>query len=105
MPGVVRIDDNCSGHGCWPPRPSITGSPDVFVNNKQVERYNDVLEEHCCRRIIEIDGEIHIRTYCHDGLHLGIRDVFVNELPIQVGQDPISCGSVCDECSDNVFAE
>ena len=32
MPGVARKGDICTGHGCWPSRSSIEGSPDVFVN-------------------------------------------------------------------------
>lgn len=91
MPGVVRIDDVCSGHDCWPPRPSADGSPDVFVNNQQVERSGDALVEHCC-------------FGCHGGTHIGERNVLVNNSAIQVQGDPIDCGSVCDQCSSDVFA-
>jgi uncharacterized Zn-binding protein involved in type VI secretion len=32
MPAVSRLGDNCTGHGCWPPRPSTGASPNVRVN-------------------------------------------------------------------------
>ena len=48
MPGVHRRTDNCTGHGCYPPRPSATWSPDVICNNLNVERYTDTMQSHCC---------------------------------------------------------
>ena len=92
--GIVRINDNCSGHECWPPRPSISGSPNVFVNNQRVERYNDELEIHCCTED---------KDDCHNGLHIGVRNVKANNRSVQIRFDPIDCGSVCDECSGNVM--
>ena len=47
MPGVVRKGDKCSGHSCFPSRSAIKWSPDVYVNNKNVERKTDLLEVHC----------------------------------------------------------
>ncbi len=47
MPGIVRRTDVCSGHGCYPPRPSTSWSPDTWVNGLQVERVTDGLESHC----------------------------------------------------------
>lgn len=47
MPGVVRQGDNCSGHSCFPPRPGATYSPNVYVNNRKVERKGDTLQQHC----------------------------------------------------------
>ena len=38
---------NCSGHGCWPPRPSATSSEDTYVNGILVERYDDQMQSHC----------------------------------------------------------
>ena len=32
MPSVARLGDSCTGHGCWPPRSNVEGSPNVFVN-------------------------------------------------------------------------
>ena len=88
--GVVRKGDLCSGHDCWPPRDATSWSPDVYANNLNVERYSDTLAEHCC-----IDD-------CHTGIYMGTRSVYANGLAIQVKDDPIDCGSICDECSSDV---
>lgn len=89
---VVRRTDVCSGHGCYPPRPSATWSPDVFVNNLNIERYSDSMEVHCCL------------SDCHDGSHKGIHNAYANSLDIQVVGDPIDCGSVCAVGSPDTFA-
>ena len=34
MPGVARLGDSCTGHGCWPSRSNVEGSPDVYVNGR-----------------------------------------------------------------------
>ena len=41
MPAVTRKGDSCTGHGCFPARPSTSGSPDVFVNGIAVHRQGD----------------------------------------------------------------
>ena len=41
MPGIVRLGDVCTGHGCWPPRPNVEASPNVFVNSIAVHRLYD----------------------------------------------------------------
>lgn len=92
MPGVVRKPDNCSGHGCWPPRPSATASSDVLTNGLQTERKGDSMKSHCCP------------PPCHGGSHTGSRKVLVNGRAMQAKGDPIDCGSVCQQCSSNVFA-
>lgn len=93
MPGVVTKDMNCSGHGCYPPRPAAEWSPNVFVNGKNVVRNGDNLEIHCCP------------PPCHGGVYLGDHSVFANGISMQVIGDPISCGSTCAEGSGNVFVE
>ena len=103
MPGIVRLPDKCSGHGSgdhyWPPRASITGSMDVLEQNLPVERYSDTMDSHCCiNHPQEVD--------CHSGEHRGVRSPLLctaNGLAIQIKGDPISCGSVCDECSEMSF--
>ena len=93
MPGVTRKTDNCTGHGCYPPRPSTSWSPDVFVNNLEVERKDDTMESHCCP------------PSCHGGVHVGVHSVFVNGKDIQTIGDPIDCGSSVAEGSSNVFVD
>lgn len=76
MPGHVRLTDVCSGH-CYPPRPNVTSSPNVFVNSIQATRYVDVRAVHCC-------------GLCHSGLDVGVHDVYVNSRYSQTCGDPIS---------------
>lgn len=90
--GVVRLGDLCSGHGCWPPRPNDTASPNVFTNSKAQHRQTDHWVVHCC-----LD--------CHDGNSVrGSSSVYVNGLQIFREGDPVDCGSVGMEHSPNVFA-
>ena len=44
----ARIYDLCTGHGCWPPRVNNQGSPNTFVNNRNVHRQTDHWVTHCC---------------------------------------------------------
>lgn len=39
--------DNCTGHECFPPRPAIEGSPNVFVNGIAAVRLADRYAVHC----------------------------------------------------------
>ena len=82
LTGVTRKTDNCSGHSCYPPRPSTSWSPDFFVNSLNVERESDSLQVHCCG------------PPCHGGNWAGGKTYFVNGLSIQTELDPITCGSV-----------
>ncbi len=47
MPGVARLNDLCTGHGCFPPRPNSQASPDTFCNNRGVHRQTDSYYVHC----------------------------------------------------------
>ena len=92
MPAVTRLADRCTGHGGFPPRPNDQGSPNVFVNGIPVHRQGDHWTTHC-------------KSGCHDGiLQTGSGKVFVNGKAIARIGDPITCGSVVAEGSDNVFA-
>lgn len=82
LTGVTRKTDVCSGHGCFPPRPSVSWSPDFFVNSLEVERNGDSLTVHCCG------------NSCHGGNWVGGKSYYVNGKSIQTEFDPISCGSV-----------
>jgi uncharacterized Zn-binding protein involved in type VI secretion len=93
MPAVVRLGDNCSGHGCYPARPNSQASSDVFVNSKGVHRLGDAWSSHCCG------------VPCHDGVaSSGSATVYVNGKPICRVGDSVSCGSTMAQGSDNVFA-
>jgi len=93
MPAVVRLGDMSCGHGCWPPRPNVEASDNVFVNGRGVHRIGDGWDIHCC-----LDD-------CHGGVaSSGSSSVFVNGRPICRVGDAISCGDTMCEGSPNVFA-
>ena len=52
MPAAHRHRDKCTGHGCWPPRPNVQASPNVFVNNKGQHRVGDSWKPHKCGKKI-----------------------------------------------------
>jgi len=90
MPLATRITDVCTGHGCWPSRPSCSGSPDVFTNNLNQMRVTDCYEVHCCGG-------------CHGGmLAQGSSTVFVNNLQAGRTGDPVDCGSCAMDHSPDV---
>lgn len=93
MPAVSRLGDLCTGHECYPPRPSMSSSEDVFGNDIGVVRFSDLFEVHCC------DGS------CHDGtVSEASPTVFVNDLPLARVGDMISCGSAISQGSENIFS-
>lgn len=92
MPAVTRLGDLCTGHGCWPSRPNIQASPDVYANGIAVHRQTDAWAVHCC-------------PPCHAGnLAEGSPTVFVNGLECGRIGDPVNCGSAVATGSPNVFA-
>ena len=71
MAAVTRKGDSCTGHGEFPPRASVGGSPDVYVNGIAVHRQGDGWSSHC--------NSIPV---CHGGaLTGGSSSVFVNGQP------------------------
>ena len=94
MPAVTRLGDQCTGHGCFPSRPSTQGSPDVFVNGIVVHRQGDAWAAHGCATCVPHGG----------ALAQGSATVYVNGLPVGRIGDPVDCGSSVMEGSNNVFA-
>lgn len=93
MPAVTRLGDKCTGHGCFPPRPSTGASPNVYVNGIAVHRQSDPWASHCCP------------PPCHGStLAAGSGTVFVNGLQCGRIGDPVACGSAVAAGSGNVFA-
>ena len=41
MPGVARLEDSSTSHGCYPGRKNCGASTDVFVNGRGVHRKDD----------------------------------------------------------------
>ena len=95
MPPVTRLGDICTGHGCWPPRPSTGASADVFVNGKGAHRQGDDWAAHTCPAI----PETHAST-----LAAGSSTVYVNGRQLGRIGDPVACGSTVATGSGNVFA-
>lgn len=93
IPPVTRKTDVCTGHGCFPSRPSVQGSPNVFVNGLKAHRQGDAWTTHCCM------------GSCHSSiLALGSSTVFVNRRQLGRVGDPVACGSLVATGSPNVFA-
>jgi len=91
MPGASRLGDICTGHGCFPSRPNISASEDVFVNDIGSHRVGDMWDVHCC-------------ASCHDGVTIqGSPDVFVNDQPKARIGDAVDCGSMILEGSEDVL--
>jgi uncharacterized Zn-binding protein involved in type VI secretion len=94
MPKATRLGDTCTGHGCWPPRPSEGGSPNVFVNGISWHRQGDTWAPHTCPDIPETHASV---------LASGSSTVFVNGRPAGRVGDPVACGGSVAEGSPNVF--
>ena len=91
MPPATRLSDNCTGHPCYPPRPSNSGSPNVITNGLNQMRVSDTYASHCCG------------PSCHGGmLASGSSNVNVNNLPAGRQGDAVDCGSCASQHSPNV---
>ncbi|MGB0966630.1 MAG: PAAR domain-containing protein [Pikeienuella sp.] len=89
------MGDSCTGHGCWPPRASVSGSPNVYVNSIPVHREGDGWGAHTCPAIPETHAGV---------LGAGSGTVYVNGKQIGRIGDPVSCGSSVASASSDVFA-
>jgi uncharacterized Zn-binding protein involved in type VI secretion len=93
MPPITRLGDNTEGHGCYPARPSVAASGDVFANGIGMVRLGDAYDTHCCG------------PACHDGvLSAGSPNVFVNGKSVGRIGDPVDCGDTVAVGSGDVFA-
>lgn len=89
---IALLGSTCSGHGCFPPRVSLTGSSFFFINGTPVHAVGDAWAIHTCT------------TQAHAGvLAEGSSLMYVNGKPIGRVGDAIDCGSVVAEGSDFVF--
>lgn len=84
MPAVAFLGSIGSGHGCFPPRPSVSGDPTFRINGIPVHRAGDAWGPHSCGLVT------------HDGvLAAGSPTFRVNGQPAGRIADPVDCGSVC----------
>ena len=95
MPAVTRLGDSCTGHGCWPPRPSTGASPNVYANGIAVHRQGDGWAAHTCPSIPETHAS---------ALAAGGSTVYANGKQIGRIGDPVACGSAVASGSGDVFA-
>lgn len=94
MPAVTRIGDSCTGHGAFPPRPSTSGSGNVYANGVAVHRQGDGWASHCNSTPI-----------CHSGnLASGSSTVYANGQQLGRIGDPVDCGSSVATGSGDVYA-
>jgi len=94
MPAVTRISDNSTGHDSCPPVPLISGSSNVFINNKNCGRIGDKYASHSCPAHSPHSGVI----------SSGSATVFINNIPCGRIGDAVSCGGSVAQGSGNVFA-
>ena len=93
MAALSRKVDVCTGHANFPPRNSIEGSPNVFVNGSPVNRVGDAWAIHC-----------NSSPSCHDAVSSsGSGTVFINNAAACRIGDDISCGSSVAQGSPDVF--
>jgi len=81
---VALHGHRCTGHGCWPPRPSAEGHPRFTVRGVPVHLQTHAWEPHTCPSIPETHASVLARgaaRFTVDGLEVG-----------RIG-DPVACGS------------
>lgn len=96
MPASAILGTSIStGHGCFPPKPVIQGSPNVYAEGKQVVRVSDAWAVHCCTSY----------PYpCHASVSSqGSPNVFANGLSKARIGDAISCGDFVQTGASTVY--
>lgn len=84
MPLVTLKGMICTGHGCWPPRPSVQGEPRFRVNGIEVHLQTHAWASHTCPSIPETHASV---------LAAGSPHFRVNGLEVGRVGDPVACGS------------
>lgn len=94
MSGITVLGDKCTGHGSFPPRPSIEASSNVMVGGKGVVREGDAWDTHC-----------NSKPSCHDGtVVMASKTVKVNGKGVVRIGDKLDCGSAVAKGSGTVKA-
>jgi uncharacterized Zn-binding protein involved in type VI secretion len=88
MPLITLKGMLCTGHGCWPPRPSAEGSDLFDVEGIPVHLQTHAWEPHTCPPIPETHASI---------LAFGSSLFDVENLEVGRIGDPVACGSVVAE--------
>ncbi|MEY1554067.1 PAAR domain-containing protein [Yoonia sp. R2331] len=95
MPAASRKGDICVGHGCFPPTPSIAGSPNVSIDGIPALRKGDAVAPHGCSNCPP-----HGRS-----VSAGSPTVFVNGRPLARIGDGVDCGGSVSAGSGTVTAD
>lgn len=93
MPAVTLLGHRCTGHGCYPPRPNVEGSGNVFANDIPVHRQDDAWHPHGCGDCTPHSSET----------KSGSQTVYVNGKQMARIGDPVKCGSKIAQGTGNVF--
>lgn len=88
-----RLGDIGSSHGCYPPTPTISGSPDVLINGRPAIRVDDPLLLHGCPNCPP-----HPRK-----MSKGCASVLINGKPACGVGDDVNCGGVLITGSGDVL--
>lgn len=81
MPPVTRKGDLCTGHGCWPPRPSTEGEERFTIGGRPVHLQGQEWAAHTCKTT-------HAGTLASGSSRFTVAGRGIG----RVG-DPVSCGS------------
>jgi len=84
MPPVTRKGDICTGHGCWPPRPSVEGTPRFIIGGKEAHLQGHAWAPHTCPDIPETHASV---------LESGAPRFLIHGLQLGRIGDPVACGS------------
>ena len=92
MPGAARLGDSCTGHGWFPSRVNVEGSPDVYINGIPAHRQGDGWAVHCCGK-----------SWHGSSLAAGAARVYVNGKQLGYIGAPVACGSSVSSGSSDVI--
>ncbi|WP_041796052.1 PAAR domain-containing protein [Pararhodospirillum photometricum] len=84
MPPVTLLGHVCTGHGCWPPRPSVEGEPRFTVGGIPVHLQGHAWASHTCKAIPQTHASV---------LAAGSPRFFVGGRQLGRIGDPVACGS------------
>lgn len=94
MYAAHHVTKLCTGHSCFPPRPSATGAISVYINDTPAHRINDKWLPHCCY------------SSCHDAYTLeGTTRCWTEDIPQSLVTHKVSCTSKIMTGSFDVFIE
>jgi hypothetical protein len=113
MPGVHRLSDMVSGHGCPPGGPCGAAPPtlpasyssDTDSNNLFNVRQSDSIIPHICFSCNPCPTPCTCPCGAHGGVYTGSHTVTVNFRSIQIMGDMVTCNAIALGCSGDVIVE